>query len=80
MLLLTPISARVEKASRRALPELAQLLERIVVVAQLGGGSVTLAQAFQHDAVHVDAAVFVLAGAARNAAGVDLAVDEFDGA
>src|ERR1041385_4123377 len=71
---------RIEEPPRRALAELAQQLKRIVVVAQLAGRGEPLAQALQHHAVHVDAAVFVLSGAARDAAGVDLPVDEFDGA
>src|SRR6185312_8962416 len=69
---------RVEEASRGALAELAQQLKRIVVVAQLAGGGEPFAQTLQDDAVDAQPPVFILAGAARNASGVDLAVDEFD--
>src|SRR5882757_9697007 len=71
---------RVEEAARRALAELAQQFERLEIVAQLGRRRQLLAEPFEHDAVHVDAAIFVRPGAVRNTALVDQPVDEFNAA
>src|SRR5512143_10844 len=68
----------IEEAPRRTLAELTQQLEGFVIVAQLGRSRKPLSEPFQHDPVHVDAAILVRSGPVWQAPLVDQPVDKFD--
>ena len=70
----------VEETPRRPLAVDAQHLEEIVVGRQLAGGVELLAEAIEHDAMDIDAAVLARPGAARQPPLIDQAGDKLDGA
>src|SRR5579872_4071825 len=70
----------VEKAARGALAADAQRFEEVEVGGQFARRVELLAEAVEHDAMHVDAAVLAGADAARQPALIDQTCDEFDGA
>src|SRR5262249_50701868 len=72
------VEMRVEEAARGTLAARPQHLEELVVVVELGVGVEMLAEAVEHDAVHVDAPVLFAAGAAPETALVDHPVDELE--
>ena len=70
----------VQETARGALAADVQHVEEIVVGRELAEGVEMGAEAVEHDAVHVDAAILPGPGAARQLALVDQAGDEIDGA
>src|SRR5690348_16748842 len=68
----------VEEPACRARAGRPQHLEELVVVVELGVGIKMLAEAVEHDAMHVHTAVLPGSGATREPALVDQPVDERD--